>query len=65
MACADCEYNDRAVRRGDGTIAYFRWGNANIGLIGCDKDVKEVMAALRKAQDGQNTHMGLGDPQDD
>jgi hypothetical protein len=29
-------------------IAYIRWGTANIGLIGCQKHLKEIIEYLRK-----------------
>ena len=46
MACTDCEAH------GDqGFVAYFRWGVANIGLIGCQQHLREVMAVLRAAQE--------------
>ncbi len=44
MACADC---DKAAEAGE--VYWFRWGAANIGIIGCRKDVTEVMDALREA----------------
>ncbi len=51
MACADC---DKAAERHRFDGAYwFRWRAADIGIIGCRKDVKEVMEALKKAQEGK------------
>ena len=46
MSCKDCdEYNE-----GQKGVAYYRWGTANIGLMGCPKHIKEVLDALNKAQ---------------
>ena len=42
MSCPDCEKEDGS------RVAYYRWGTANIGLIGCPKHLKEVMDYLRK-----------------
>jgi hypothetical protein len=39
--CENCEKEDGSK------IAYFRWGTANIGLIGCPKHVKEVLDFLK------------------
>ena len=45
MACKKCEeYNE-----GQKGVVYFRWKNANIGLMGCPEHLKEVMEVLRKA----------------
>ena len=48
MACANC---DKAAEAGE--VYWYRWGAANIGIIGCRKDVREVMDALRKAQEAR------------
>ena len=45
MTCEDCEKAEES-----GMIAYYRWGKANIGLIGCRTHLKEVMEALSKTQ---------------
>jgi len=45
MSCEKCEEADKA-----GMIAWFRWKYANIGLIGCNEHLKEVMDVLRAAQ---------------
>ena len=47
MACEECEkYNE-----GQKGIAYFRWKNANIGMMGCHKHLNEIFEVLRKAQE--------------
>ena len=43
MGCTNCE---KEPLRG----AYFRWKNANIEIIGCEKHLKEIREVLRKAQ---------------
>jgi len=45
VGCDEC---DKANR--EGRVAYYRWGKANIGLIGCKKHVLEVIEALDKIQ---------------
>ena len=45
MACEDCEKAEE-----DGRVAYVRWGPANIGLIGCDEHVREVLDVLNEHQ---------------
>lgn len=45
MSCDECDKYEH-----DGKIVYFRWGVANIGLIGCPKHLKEVMAVIREHQ---------------
>lgn len=42
-----CENRDKAEEIG---IAYFRWGRANIGMIGCPEHLKEVFDVLREYQ---------------
>lgn len=44
MSCEDCE---KAME--EGLIAFYRWKNADIGLIGCERHLKEVILALRSA----------------
>lgn len=46
MSCDECE----KCNEGQKGIAYYRWGTANIGLIGCQKHLKEVIDALNQAQ---------------
>ncbi|MHA1381433.1 MAG: hypothetical protein ACTSRG_23950 [Candidatus Helarchaeota archaeon] len=29
-------------------VAYYRWKNANVGLLGCSKHVAEIMDVLNK-----------------
>lgn len=42
MSCPNCE-KETGER-----VAWYRWGVANIGLIGCPKHVKEVLDYLNK-----------------
>jgi len=42
MSCSECEKEDGS------RDAYYRWGVANIGLIGCPKHLKEVIDYLNK-----------------
>lgn len=43
MSCKECEeYQEK------GLVAYYRWKNANIGLIGCPKHIKEILDYLNK-----------------
>lgn len=44
MSCEDC---DKAKFDG---VAYYRWGVADIGIMGCNKHLREVMDALTKIQ---------------
>lgn len=44
MSCEDCNKESETIKR----IAYYRWGTANIGLIGCKKHIKEVIECLNK-----------------
>lgn len=44
MACKDCE---KAEGKG---IAYYRWKSANVGMIGCDKHIREIFDALSAVQ---------------
>jgi len=45
VGCDECEKAGR-----EGRVAYYRWGKANIGLIGCKEHVLEVIEALNKIQ---------------
>jgi len=45
MSCKACRKAQEHL-----SAAYFRWGNANIELRGCDRHLREVINALRKAQ---------------
>ncbi len=47
MGCKECEkYNE-----GQKGVAYYRWKNANIGLLGCPEHIKEVIEKLNKLQE--------------
>ena len=48
MACPDC---DKSAQKRFFDVYWFRWGAANMGIIGCRKDVTEVLNARRKAQE--------------
>ena len=42
MACKDCEKAvEEAIK--NGKMFFYRWKNANIGLVGCRKHIKEIM----------------------
>ena len=43
MSCEKC---GKAQEKG--RIAYFRWKNANIALLGCEEHLREVIEWLRK-----------------
>jgi hypothetical protein len=43
MSCIDCE--EKPLRG-----AYYRWKNANVEIIACEKHCKEIMEALNKVQ---------------
>ncbi len=44
MSCKECEKAQESEM-----VAYYRWGTANIGLIGCDTHLKEIIEYLNKA----------------
>ena len=44
MSCKDCDEETEKLDK----IAYFRWGNANVGLVGCSKHLKEAIDVLRE-----------------
>lgn len=46
MSCKDCD-----KFKEEGKIAYYRWDVANIGVIGCEKHLREVFDALNNAQE--------------
>ncbi len=46
MSCADCK---AAQKTETGKVAYVRWKNANLIIIGCDVHLKEVFDVLAKA----------------
>ena len=46
MSCDDCEKFEE-----EGKIAYYRWGTANVGMIGCKKHLREIFDALNKVQE--------------
>jgi hypothetical protein len=45
MSCDECEIYQDGM-----TIAYYRWGKANIGILACPKHATEIISALNKAQ---------------
>ena len=42
MACPNCD----KANEGEEGIAYYRWKNANIGVMGCQEHVKEIFDVL-------------------
>jgi len=49
MSCDECDQAEE-----EGSIAYFRWGKANVGFIGCPKHIKEIFNVLRGFQNGED-----------
>lgn len=49
MSCKDCDKFEK-----EGKIAYYRWGNANVGIIGCEDHLKEIFEVLDDAQRKKN-----------
>lgn len=45
MSCDKCEEAQE-----QGLVAYYRWGTANIGLIGCDIHLIEIIKVLNDYQ---------------
>jgi hypothetical protein len=45
MGCPDCE-----KAQAGNLVAYYRWKNANVAMMGCDKHLKEIFAVLREAE---------------
>ncbi len=45
MSCNDCDKFEN-----EGKIAYYRWNKSNIGMIGCQKHLREIFDTLNKAQ---------------
>ena len=45
MSCDNCDKFEEK-----GKIAYYRWGTANIGMIGCEKHLLEIFDALNEVQ---------------
>ncbi len=51
MSCEDCNLKNE----GQAGIAYYRWKNANIAMMGCEQHLLEVFKALNKAQKDDQT----------
>jgi len=49
MSCNDCEKFEE-----EGNIAYYRWGTANVGMIGCKKHLREIFNALDETQNEES-----------
>jgi len=45
MSCDKC-----AVAQDKGLVAYFRWKNANVAMVGCDEHLREIFDVLKAAQ---------------
>ena len=45
MSCDKCDQFENK-----GKTADYRWGKANIGMIGCEEHLKEIFDVLNKAQ---------------
>ena len=43
MGCVDCE-----KFASSGSVYWYRWDNANIGILACERHAKEVIDHLRK-----------------
>jgi hypothetical protein len=45
MSCEKCD-----EAQDSGMVAYFRWKNADVGMMGCNEHLKEIFDILRAAQ---------------
>ena len=52
MSCEDCELSQERVFKGLDGIAYYRWKNANIAIIGCKEHLREMIDYLNKRFEG-------------
>ena len=52
MSCEQCdnEFDDNKK------IAFYRWGKANVGFIGCDEHLREIFDVLSQYQKGELKH---------
>lgn len=49
MSCEDCaKAQDNTDTIG---IAYYRWKNANVAIVGCEKHLREIFHALSEHQE--------------
>ena len=46
MSCEECEKSNE----GQNGIAYYRFGTANIGMMGCSKHLREIFDILSEEQ---------------
>ena len=58
MSCADCEsfqepyHAENSFRQGPGIPSYpYRWKNANVLIMACEKHVLEIFEALNYVQE--------------
>lgn len=47
MACEDCS---DATAHLEGPVAYYRWKNANLAVLGCNAHLREAFDAMSAAQ---------------
>ena len=45
MSCNNCD-----IHQEGGLVAYYRWGIANVGIMGCPEHVKEIIDVLNADQ---------------
>ena len=46
MSCEKCDLKNEGQEK----IAYYRWKNANIGMMGCDEHLREIFDELNNLQ---------------
>ena len=54
MSCAKCEEYEFP-------ITFVRWGNANIGLVGCENHVGEIIIALKRYVQMESNNKAMGE----
>lgn len=52
MSCKNCDKHNE----GQQGVAYYRWKNANIGMMGCNIHLREIFDALSQAQKSKPCH---------
>ena len=52
MSCEDCEAAQSELHDSphEALIPYYRWNNANVAIIACDKHFIEIQDVLSKSQ---------------
>lgn len=52
MSCQKCE-EQQEPENGEVRLAYYRWKNANIEMVGCNEHLREIFDVLSKVQKEQ------------